>query len=74
MNQPISPQQPFRPEAAGQVRSGCAKAALFGCGGFLLLMRVAIVVFFVKADEITTWGLGLLEKLVVARLPAATTD
>ncbi|MCZ6726252.1 MAG: hypothetical protein O7A98_02725 [Acidobacteria bacterium] len=74
MNQPISPQQPFRPEAAGQVRSGCAKAALFGCGGFLLLMLVAIVVFFVKADEITTWGLGLMEKQVVARLPAATTD
>ena len=74
MIDPASSQQPFQPEVAAPVRGGCAKAALFGCGGLLLLLLVAVVVFLLKAEEITAWGLGLMEKQVIARLPAETTD
>jgi len=74
MTDPDSFQQPFQPEGATPLRGGCAKAALFGCGGMLLLLLVAVVLFLLKADEITAWGLGLMEKQVIARLPAETTD
>lgn len=73
MSEPISPQQPFQPEAT-PVRGGCGKAALFGCGGLFILLLIAGIVSIVKVKEITAWGFGVMEEQVMARLPAETTD
>lgn len=74
MSEPSLSNQPFQPEAATPVRAGCSRFALFGCGGLLILLLIAIGVFLFKAREITVWGFGLMEKQVMARLPAETTD
>ena len=47
---PISPQQPFQPDATPP-RAGCGKAVLFGCGGLFLLLLVAGVISIIKAKE-----------------------
>jgi len=73
MNEPISPRQPFESQAA-EVRGGCGKAALIGCGSVFLLLLVAGIVFMVKAKEITAWGFGMMETQVMARLPAEASD
>ncbi len=74
MNEPSLSNQPFEPEAAAPVRAGCSRFALFGCGGLLLVLLVAVGIFLLKAREITVWGFGLMEQQVMARLPAETTD
>ena len=56
------------------MRAGCGKAALIGCGAMFLLLLVAGVVSIIKVKEITAWGFGVMEKQVMARLPAETTD
>ncbi len=74
MSEPPFSNQPFQPEAAAPVRAGCGRFALFGCGGLLIVLLVAIGIFLFKAREITIWGFGLMEQQVMARLPAETTD
>ena len=73
MNDPMSPQQPFQPEAT-PVRAGCSKAALFGCGGLFVLLLIGGIIAVIKANEITEWGFRLMEQQVMARLPAETSD
>ena len=65
--------QPF-PSEAVPARSGCAKAALFGCGGLLVLLLVAVGIFLFKIREITVWTFGVMEQQIMARLPPGTSD
>jgi hypothetical protein len=74
LNDPSVSNQPFQPETATPVRAGCSRFALFGCGGLLVLLLIAVGIFLFKAREITVWGFGLMEQQVMARLPAETTD
>lgn len=74
MNDPSGPSQPFQPEVSAPAREGCGKAALIGCGGLLLILLVAVVIFLFNVKKVTAWGFGLMEQQVMARLPAETTD
>jgi hypothetical protein len=62
--------QPFQPDNVGPARGGCAKVALFGCGGLLLLLLIGVVVFVLNVDRITAWTFDVFERQVMARLPS----
>jgi hypothetical protein len=66
--------QPFQPDNVAPVRGGCAKAALFGCGGFLVLVLVAVVIIAFNVEKITAWTFDVFEKQVMARLPSDVED
>jgi hypothetical protein len=55
-------------------RPGCGKAAVIGCGALFVLLLVVGIVSMFKVKELTAWGFGVMEKQVMARLPADTSD
>jgi len=71
---PLESKQPFQPESAGSARPGCARAALFGCGGLFVICVLLLVLLAINRREITTFAYGKMEENVMARLPPGTSD
>lgn len=74
MQDPIRPQEPFQPEGTRSSGPGCSRVALFGCGGLMVLLLVGVVVLLLNLERLTVWGFGLMEKQVMARLPADVSE
>lgn len=64
--------QPFDPQAPRTVGRGCGRAALLGCGVFLLLIGIAAVVVVLKAKDVMRWGLDKMQAQIEAEIDRAT--
>jgi len=49
---------------------GCSRPLLLGCGGIVILLGIAAIVFVVKAKDLLAWTMRELEQQVVAAWPA----
>ena len=66
---PIVPGRPFTGEPR-RAPSGCSRPLLFGCGGIVVLLGIAAIVFVIKAKDLLAWTMRELEQQVVAAWPA----
>jgi hypothetical protein len=67
-------QEPFSPKGPRSKWTGGSRWALFGCGGLVLLLGIASVVFLVKAKDLFGWMMGELETQIEQSLPANITE
>jgi len=69
---PIVPGRPFTGEPR-KMPGGCSRPLLLGCGGVVILLGIAAIVFVVKAKDLLAWTMRELEQQVVAAWPADAT-
>ena len=60
---------PLTPKLPAEGGGGCGKVALLGCGVFVVLFGIAMMVFMFKADDVVVWLFNKLEAEVVKGLP-----
>lgn len=59
---------PFEPRPANGGGAGCGRMALIGCGGALLLLGVAAVVFVLNARSVLRWGLEWSQRQIQTQI------
>jgi hypothetical protein len=74
MDEPGGSYQPFEPDKVAPVRGGCARAALFGCGGLLVVVLIGVVLLVLNVEKLTAWSFDVFERQVMARLPSDVAD
>jgi hypothetical protein len=67
------PDAPFSGEPRRLGGAGCSRPLLLGCGGLVVLLGIAAIVFLVKARDLLGWTIRQIETQVVTALPADVT-
>jgi hypothetical protein len=65
---PTTINSPFDPRPVQPSGGGCGRVALIGCGGLLLLLGVAAVVFVLNARAVLRWGLEWSQRQIQTQI------